>query len=136
MKWFDLCERSSSTPIVNQRTQSKKPPGVQSEMLPIPDCGEHSYIGSGTLRGKTAVITGGDSGIGRAVSIAFAREGADVLIAYLHEGEGARSAAAVPCSQTCRTTASERQGRCWAMVNRASSRRHFLVSIGRFLHEH
>jgi predicted alpha/beta-hydrolase family hydrolase len=89
MKWFDLCARSSSTPIGNQRTQSQQPPGVQSEMLPIPDCGEHSYIGSGKLRGKTAVITGGDSDIGRAVSIAFAREGADVLIAYLNEGEGA-----------------------------------------------
>ena len=49
-------------------------------MTPVPDCGEDSYQGSGMLTGKVAVITGGDSGIGRAVAIAYAREGADVLI--------------------------------------------------------
>ena len=82
-------------PIVNQPPQSQQPPGVQSEMSPVPDCGEQSYVGSRKLVGKRAVITGGDSGIGRAVSIAFAREGADVLIAYLNEDEDARSTAAL-----------------------------------------
>lgn len=65
--------------------QQQTPPGVQSEMTPAPDCGETSYRGSGRLTGKRAIITGGDSGIGRAVAIAYAREGADVLIAYLNE---------------------------------------------------
>jgi NAD(P)-dependent dehydrogenase (short-subunit alcohol dehydrogenase family) len=62
-------------------------------MDPKPDHGEESYQGSGRLAGKVAVITGGDSGIGRAVAIAFAREGADVLIAYLDEHEDARDTA-------------------------------------------
>jgi NAD(P)-dependent dehydrogenase (short-subunit alcohol dehydrogenase family) len=62
-------------------------PGTTGEMDVEPDHGEDSYRGSGRLRGKRAVITGGDSGIGRAVAIAFAREGADVLIAYLPEEE-------------------------------------------------
>ncbi|OAV84644.1 hypothetical protein PTTG_31138, partial [Puccinia triticina 1-1 BBBD Race 1] len=56
-------------------------------MKPIPDHGETSYIGSGKLAGKKALITGGDSGIGRAVAIAYAREGADVAIGYLPEEE-------------------------------------------------
>jgi len=58
-------------------------------MEPRPDHGEDSYRGSGRLEGKAAVITGGDSGIGRAVAIAYAREGADVLISYLNEHEDA-----------------------------------------------
>nr|WP_166757249.1 SDR family oxidoreductase [Modestobacter marinus] len=62
-------------------------------MDPKPDHGEESYRGSGKLTGKRAVITGGDSGIGRAVAIAFAREGADVLIAYLDEHEDAQETA-------------------------------------------
>ncbi|MGY1840992.1 MULTISPECIES: SDR family oxidoreductase [unclassified Modestobacter] len=62
-------------------------------MNPRPDHGEESYTGSGRLTGKRAVITGGDSGIGRAVAIAFAREGADVLIAYLNEHEDAQDTA-------------------------------------------
>ena len=60
-------------------------PGHTGKMRPKPDHGEESYRGSGKLAGKKAVITGGDSGIGRAVAIAYAREGADVLIAYLNE---------------------------------------------------
>jgi NAD(P)-dependent dehydrogenase (short-subunit alcohol dehydrogenase family) len=62
-------------------------------MTPKPDHGEESYRGSGKLTGKAAVITGGDSGIGRAVAIAFAREGADVLISYLNEHEDAKDTA-------------------------------------------
>jgi len=62
-------------------------------MSPAPDHGEQSYHGSGRLTGKVALITGGDSGIGRAVALAFAREGADVVISYLDEHEDARGAA-------------------------------------------
>lgn len=62
-------------------------------MDPVPDCGEESYRGTGRLTGKRAVITGGDSGIGRAVAIAFAREGADVLISYLEEETDANEVA-------------------------------------------
>ncbi|NKY58837.1 glucose 1-dehydrogenase [Nocardia flavorosea] len=75
--------------------QQQEVPGVQSRMTPIPDCGEQSYRGSGKLTGKTAVITGGDSGIGRAVAIAFAREGADVLISYLDEHDDAAEVGAL-----------------------------------------
>jgi NAD(P)-dependent dehydrogenase (short-subunit alcohol dehydrogenase family) len=69
--------------------QQQQPPGTQSAMQPVPDCGEQSYRGAGRLTGKRAVITGADSGIGRAVAIAFAREGADVLISYLDEHDDA-----------------------------------------------
>jgi NAD(P)-dependent dehydrogenase (short-subunit alcohol dehydrogenase family) len=69
-------------------------PGTTAEMDVKPDHGEDSYRGSGRLTGKRAIITGGDSGIGRAVAIAFAREGADVLIAYLpEEGDDAQETA-------------------------------------------
>ena len=58
-------------------------------MDPVPDCGENSYVGTGKLAGKIAVVTGADSGIGRAVAIAYAREGADVVISYLSEDSDA-----------------------------------------------
>ncbi|SDX59410.1 hypothetical protein SAMN05661080_00498 [Modestobacter sp. DSM 44400] len=77
----------------SQPTQQQTPPGTLGAMDPEPDHGEESYRGSGRLTGKKAVITGGDSGIGRAVAIAFAREGADVLIAYLDEHEDAQDTA-------------------------------------------
>lgn len=73
--------------------QQQKFPGRTDAMKPRPDHGETSYKGSGRLAGKAAIITGGDSGIGRAVALAFAREGADVLISYLSEDDDARDAA-------------------------------------------
>jgi NAD(P)-dependent dehydrogenase (short-subunit alcohol dehydrogenase family) len=77
----------------SQPAQQQTTPGVLGEMRPKPDHGEESYRGSGKLAGKAAVITGGDSGIGRAVAIAFAREGADVLISYLSEHDDAKDTA-------------------------------------------
>jgi len=68
-------------------------PGETGAMQPVPDHGEHSYRGSGRLKGMKAVITGADSGIGRAVAIAYAREGADVLISYLNEHDDAKETA-------------------------------------------
>ncbi|GAB6931056.1 SDR family oxidoreductase [Paenibacillus sp. JCM 10914] len=67
--------------------QQQPEPGIQKEMKPIPDCGETSYRGTGRLSGRKAVVTGADSGIGRAAAIAFAREGADVVLSYLPEEE-------------------------------------------------
>lgn len=75
---------------MGQPAQQQDVPGTESEMNPRPDHGETSYRGSGRLTGKKAVITGADSGIGKAVAIAFAREGADVLISYLEEDDDAR----------------------------------------------
>jgi len=74
-------------------SQQQEPPGYIEKMTPVPDHGEASYRGSGKLAGKIALITGGDSGIGRAVAIAFAREGADILISYLSEDADAESTA-------------------------------------------
>lgn len=63
--------------------QKQNAPGVQADMTPVPDCGENSYKGSGKLKGRKALITGGDSGIGRAAAIAYSREGADIAINYV-----------------------------------------------------
>jgi len=76
-----------------QPPQQQTPPGTTGDLEPKPDHGEESYRGSGRLAGKRAIITGADSGIGRAVAIAYAREGADVLISYLDEHEDARETA-------------------------------------------
>jgi NAD(P)-dependent dehydrogenase (short-subunit alcohol dehydrogenase family) len=65
--------------------QTQSMPGLTAKMKPLPDHGEESYKGSGRLKEKKAIITGGDSGIGRAVALAYAREGADVLISFLDE---------------------------------------------------
>lgn len=70
--------------------QQQPMPGRTAAMDPVPDHGEESYRGSGRLAGKRAVITGADSGIGRAVAIAYAREGADILISYLDEDDDAK----------------------------------------------
>src|SRR6201982_2136156 len=78
---------------MKQPAQQQEPPGRTGDMNPRPDHGEESDRGSGRVAGKAAVITGADSGIGRAVAIAFAREGADVLISYLCEHEDARETA-------------------------------------------
>ena len=76
---------------MSQPAQQQQVPGAESKMTPRPDCGEESYRGSGRLEGKAAVITGGDSGIGRAVAVAFAQEGADVAIVYLNEHKDAET---------------------------------------------
>lgn len=73
--------------------QEQQMPGSEKQMDPQPDHGETTYKGNGKLTGRKAVITGGDSGIGKAVALAFAREGADVLISYLNEHEDAEEAA-------------------------------------------
>jgi NAD(P)-dependent dehydrogenase (short-subunit alcohol dehydrogenase family) len=74
-------------------SQQQAPPGHEAAMRPAADHGESSYVGHDRLVGKKAVITGADSGIGRAVAIAFAREGADVVISYLEEEDDARETA-------------------------------------------
>jgi NAD(P)-dependent dehydrogenase (short-subunit alcohol dehydrogenase family) len=70
--------------------QTQDVPGSSQKMQPQPDYGEDSYVGSNRLKDKVALITGADSGIGRAVALAFAREGADVVVSYLNEHEDAR----------------------------------------------
>ncbi|WP_424447628.1 SDR family oxidoreductase [Microbacterium arborescens] len=72
--------------------QQQNVPGTDQKMVPKPDYGEDTYRGSGKLTGKRALITGGDSGIGKAVALAYAREGADVAISYLNEHEDAEEA--------------------------------------------
>src|SRR5881394_2310377 len=104
-----------------QPSQQQEPPGLESEMDPKPDYGEKSYKGSGKLEGKAAVITGGDSGIGRAVALAFAREGADVLIAYLSEESVAKETARVveAAGRKCVTVAGDIQdeSHCEAIID-------------------
>jgi len=106
--------------------QQQQPPGLTAPMDPAPDHGERSYRGSGRLEGRRALVTGGDSGIGRAVAIAFAREGADVALSYLPEEqedaeetarwvrEAGRTAALLPGDITEEATARSLPGRAAA----------------------
>jgi NAD(P)-dependent dehydrogenase (short-subunit alcohol dehydrogenase family) len=89
----DPQEKHPQPPLEREDTQA--PTGVEAEMEVKPDFGEETYKGHGRLEGRAALITGGDSGIGRAVALAFAREGADVLISYLDEHEDAQETARV-----------------------------------------
>lgn len=81
-------QEKGAKPPFDEKEQA--PPGSEAEMEVAPDFGEDSYRGSDKLKGKKAIITGGDSGIGRAVALAFAREGADVAISYLNEEDDAQ----------------------------------------------
>jgi hypothetical protein len=85
--------RKKPAPNRRFKPQQQEPPGETRAMQPVPDHGEQSYKGCGKLEGRAALITGADSGIGRAVAIAFAREGADVLISYLEEHDDAEETA-------------------------------------------
>jgi NAD(P)-dependent dehydrogenase (short-subunit alcohol dehydrogenase family) len=106
--------------------QEQEPVGLESEMQPRPDYGEETYRGSGKLQGKAAVITGGDSGIGRAVALAFAREGADVLISYLDEHSDAE--------ETVRIV--EKEGRrCIAVAGDISDEAHCRQIVERAVQE-
>jgi NAD(P)-dependent dehydrogenase (short-subunit alcohol dehydrogenase family) len=103
--------------------QQQDHPGSEEAMRPRPDYGEQSYRGSGRLSGKAALITGADSGIGRAVALAFAREGADVLIAYLSEDKDAQETERVVREagrKAVRVAGDIRdEGHCKALVERA-----------------
>lgn len=67
--------------------QSQEETGLQSKMIPVPDDGSQTYIGSNRLKGQKAIITGGDSGIGRSVALAYAHEGSDIVLNYLPQEE-------------------------------------------------
>src|SRR3954454_2698000 len=103
--------------------QEQQPPGREADMQPLADHGEESYVGHGRLTDKVALITGADSGIGRAVAIAFAREGADVLCSYWKEDEdAAETARLVPGGgRRCLAVAGDIGDRdhCQALVDRA-----------------
>lgn len=85
---YMMQDPTTQYPKATPEWKQKQPePGIQSKMEPVPDCGETSYRGTGRLKGRKAVVTGADSGIGRAAAIAYAREGADVVLSYLPEEE-------------------------------------------------
>src|SRR6476620_1474659 len=87
---------------IPEQHQSRQP-GIEAEMKPLPDSTVEEYKGSGKLNAKVAIITGGDSGIGRAVAVAFAKEGADIVVAYLDEhGDADETRREIEkCGRTC-----------------------------------
>ncbi len=135
----NLTDPRKKYPVISPPEQEQKHPGLEIKADPVPDLGMDDYTGSGKLEGRKALITGGDSGIGAATAIAYAREGADVAIAYLPEEQpdadriikaiedAGRKAVAIPgdlCDlQTCIDTvtkAVEELGGLDILVNNAS----------------
>jgi hypothetical protein len=105
-------------------SQDQPHPGWTGPMDPPPDHGEESYRGSSLLEGRSAVVTGGDSGIGRAVVLAFAREGADVLLTHLPEEENEARASARLVEEAGRKAVTvacdiRDEGQCRAVIDRA-----------------
>jgi NAD(P)-dependent dehydrogenase (short-subunit alcohol dehydrogenase family) len=106
--------------------QEQEPPGRESEMKPRADHGEDSYVGYGRMKDKVALITGADSGIGRAVAIAFAREGADILCSYLEEHDDAAET---------RRLVEEAGRRCVTVAGDISEREHCLRLVEQTVNE-
>src|SRR4051794_37050907 len=104
--------------------QEQEPPGREAEMQPLADHGEESYVGHGRLQDKVALITGADSGIGRAVALAFAREGADVLCSYWKEDEDAEETRRLveDAGRRCVTVPGDigERAHCQALVEKAT----------------